>query len=172
MKGRGKGKARKGVKTAPCIFCGIVSGKAEAYRVSEDELSLAILDIDPLAPGHCLVIPKRHVSWWHEMTEEETESLFSMAGKLARRMMKTFRPDFVCMYARGRRIPHTHIFLVPTVKGDLLDRFFNALEGAQVFPHAIGPVRGKKALRKTVGLFRSEREKGRRIRNRMPLDGL
>jgi histidine triad (HIT) family protein len=51
-----------------CIFCDIIEGKTSSYRIYEDGLSLAILDINPLARGHCLVIPKRHVTWWHELS--------------------------------------------------------------------------------------------------------
>jgi histidine triad (HIT) family protein len=138
-----------------CIFCEIVAGKAEAYRIYEDELSLAILDINPFAQGHCLVISKRHVLWWHDLTEKETKSLFSVARIVARKMKKAFCPDFICMYARGRRIPHTHIFLVPTYSGDLLDRFFNALERAQESPAALAKMRGKKAMAETVKRFRA-----------------
>jgi histidine triad (HIT) family protein len=50
------------------------------------------------------------------------------------------------MYARGRRIPHTHIFLVPTFKGDVLDRFFNALELFQESPPALTALREGKAM--------------------------
>lgn len=84
-----------------CIFCRIVAGSAEAHRVYEDDLSLAIFDISPLAKGHCLVIPKRHVPWWHDLNEKETESLFTVARIVASRIMKAFKPDFVCMYAGG-----------------------------------------------------------------------
>jgi len=117
-----------------CVFCDIVEGRGEAYRIYEDDLSLGILDTNPFTPVHCLVISKRHVPWWHDLTEQETESLFSVARLIAQKIMKAFHPDFVCMYARGRRIPHTHIFLVPTFGGDLLDRFFNALERFQESP--------------------------------------
>lgn len=117
-----------------CVFCDIVEGKAKTYRIHEDEHSLGILDINPFGQGHCLVTSKRHVPWWHDLTEQETESLFSVARLIAQKIMKAFHPDFVCMYARGRRIPHTHIFLVPTFGGDLLDRFFNALERFQESP--------------------------------------
>ncbi|MCX8109209.1 MAG: HIT family protein [Verrucomicrobiae bacterium] len=116
---------------ASCVFCDIVTGKAPAYKIAENDLSMCILDINPFARGHCLVIPKRHVPWWHELTENEISSLFRLAGEVARKIQKEFKPDFVCMYARGKRVPHTHIFLVPTVSGDVLDRFFNALEGLQ-----------------------------------------
>ena len=155
MKERAKTKAKKRIKTAPCIFCRIVAGKEEAYRIYEDDLSLGILDINPFTRGHCLVLSKRHVPWWHDLTEAETKSLFSVSRIIARKLKKAFKPDFVCMYARGRRIPHTHIFLVPTVRGDLLDRFFNALERAQEFPNEIEPVKGKKALKKTTDLLKS-----------------
>jgi histidine triad (HIT) family protein len=120
-----------------CVFCDIVAGKAPSYKIAEDALSLCILDINPFTEGHCLVITKRHVVWWHEMTEEETASLYNLARRTASRMMETFKPDFVCQYARGRRIPHTHLFLIPSYSGDPLDRFFNALEGFQESPRRL-----------------------------------
>jgi len=105
-------------KQMNCIFCDIVAGRAVSHKIYEDELSLCILDINPFSRGHCLAIPKRHVPWWHELTEEENASLFRVAKVVAEKMMRSLEPDFVCMYARGRRIPHTHIFLVPTYKGE------------------------------------------------------
>lgn len=129
-----------------CIFCDIVKEKAPCYKIYEDDLSLAILDINPFSKGHCLVIPKRHVPWWHELSMEENASLFMVAKVVAEKMMKILTPDFVCMYARGRRIPHTHIFLVPTHSGDLLDRFFNALELFQESPPALATLRERSSM--------------------------
>jgi histidine triad (HIT) family protein len=129
-----------------CIFCDIVEGKAPCYKIHEDDLSFAILDISPFSKGHCLVLPKRHVPWWHELTETENTSLFSMAKKVAEQMMRVLSPDFVCMYARGRRIPHTHIFLVPTYSGDVLDKFFNALEVFQESPPELTALRDRSAM--------------------------
>jgi histidine triad (HIT) family protein len=134
------------VKESGCIFCKIVAGKADAYRIYEDELSLGILDINPFTQGHCLVISKRHFPWWHDLTEEETKSLFSVSRIIAQKIMKAFRPDFVCMYARGRRIPHTHIFLVPTFSGDLLDRFFNTLERFQESPAELARLKERQSM--------------------------
>ena len=140
-------------KTA-CIFCDIVEGKAPCYKVYEDNLSLAILDINPFSKGHCLVIPKRHVPWWHELTEEENASLFRVAKIVAEKIMKALDPDFVCMYARGRRIPHTHIFLVPTYSGDSLDRFFNALEAFQESPVELASLRERKPMEEVADLIK------------------
>lgn len=114
-----------------CVFCEIVEGRREAYKIYENEDSLVILDINPLAKGHCLAISKRHTQWWYELQESEVTSLFTAAKVASERLMKVIKPDFVCMYARGRRIPHVHIFLIPSFSGDLLDRFFNTLEAFQ-----------------------------------------
>jgi histidine triad (HIT) family protein len=103
----------------------------------EDELSMIILDINPYSEGHCLAITKRHVPWWHEMTEEETASLFTLAHRAANKLMSVVRPDFVCLYARGKRIPHTHVFLIPTREGDVLDRFYGAMEKFQESPREL-----------------------------------
>ncbi len=114
-----------------CIFCDIIEGKREARRIYENKDSLVILDVNPLAKGHCLAISKRHVQWWYELEEAEVSSLFNAAKVVSERMMRALQPDFVTLYARGRRIPHVHLFLIPTFSGDVIDRFFNTLEGFQ-----------------------------------------
>ncbi len=141
-------------KDKGCIFCEIVAGDLPCYRIYEDELSLAILDVNPFSKGHCLAVPKRHVPWWHELTPDENASLFRVAKVVAEKMMTALQPDFVCMYARGRRIPHTHIFLVPTYSGDVLDRFFNALELFQESPRELAALREGSSLEDVADLLR------------------
>ena len=140
--------------TARCVFCDIAAQKAPAYYIAEDDLSFAILDINPFTQGHCLVITKRHVTWWHEMTEAETASVFNLARMVAHRMMKVFQPDLILTYARGRRIPHAHIFLVPTHNGDLLDRFFNALEKFQESPPDLARLRERSSMEQAAQMLR------------------
>ena len=137
-----------------CIFCAIAAGEAPAYRVFENDLTYAILDINPFTRGHCLVIPKRHVPWWHELTEVETASLFNSARVVANRMMQVFKPELVTLYMRGRRIPHTHLFLVPTYSGDLLDRYFNALEKFQESPLELARLREPTAMAEAARLLK------------------
>ncbi len=136
-----------------CIFCDIVAGKAEAYKIYEDELSLCFLDIHPYAKGHCLVIPKRHVPWWHELTDEENAGLFAVAKIVANKIKEKFQPDFVFLWARGTRIPHTHIFLVPTYNGDGLDMFFNALENFQEAPQMLARLTDREQMEEAVRLL-------------------
>ncbi|MBN2079755.1 MAG: HIT family protein [Spirochaetes bacterium] len=139
-----------------CVFCDIVAGKKPAHVIMENELSMVILDIHPYSKGHCLAIPKRHVPWWHELTDEEISSLFILAKRASEKMMVAFKPDFVCMYARGRRIPHTHIFLIPTHGGDVLDRFFNAMERFQESPEELTRLKGEEMMRKAAEMLRKE----------------
>jgi histidine triad (HIT) family protein len=138
----------------PCAFCEIVAGRAAAHIVEEDELSMALLDINPFAEGHCLVVSKRHVPWWHELTDDETVSVFLMAKRVANRLSRSFSPEFVCMYARGRRIPHTHIFLVPTKHGDVLDGFFNAMERVQESARLLAALKTPDALKAAAAKIR------------------
>ena len=137
-----------------CAFCDIVAGKSPAHVVAENDLSMCILDIHPYTKGHCLVISKRHVLWWHELTDEENTSLFKLAKDMAGRMMEKFNPDFVFLYARGRRIPHTHLFLIPTYGGDVLDRFFNALENFQESPQMLAKLKEPDAMAEAAALLK------------------
>ena len=124
-----------------CVFCEIVRGKSPAHIVGENERALAILDIFPWAEGHTLILSKRHVPFWHQLTKAEAADVFSLAHRIGRRLSKAFDPEFVCLMARGRRIPHTHIFLVPTRPGDALDRQFNGMEKIQVGSQELTPLR-------------------------------
>lgn len=139
-----------------CVFCEIIAGQAPAHRIYENERALVILDIQPLARGHCLVLSKRHVEFWHELEPEESASLFAAAHLVAGRLTDTFEPDFVCLYARGRRIPHTHIFLLPSFGGDVLDRFFNALEGVQESPDHLAELKRPEALEDVARVLRDK----------------
>ena len=96
--------------------------------------------------------------WWHDLTEEEAAGVFALAHRVANRLKQTFDPDFVCLYARGRRIPHTHVFLVPAARGDVLDRHFNELEKMQETSEELAALRRKE----------SREEAARRIRRGPP----
>jgi histidine triad (HIT) family protein len=80
--------------------------------------------------------------------------VFDLARDVANRLRRAFQPEFVALYARGRRIPHTHIFLVPTVAGDLLDRFYNGLEKVQETSPELAVLREPSARRKAARRIR------------------
>ncbi|HET7830900.1 MAG TPA: histidine triad nucleotide-binding protein [Candidatus Limnocylindrales bacterium] len=71
-----------------CLFCRIVSGEIPATRLHEDDLAIAIRDINPQAPTHVLVLPRRHVASAAEVGDEDGEllgRLFTVAATLAER---------------------------------------------------------------------------------------
>jgi len=117
-----------------CIFCKIIEGEASARKLYEDEMSLCILDIAQVVseagnfiPGRCLVIPKRHVTWFYDLEDHEAAQLFVAAKVMARRIKRAFNPDFVTVFIRGQRVPHAHIILQPSGAGDPLDKLFASL---------------------------------------------
>lgn len=138
-----------------CIFCEIARGEAPALIVDENELAFALLDTQPLSEGHCLVVPRRHVPWWDGLPAVEADAVFRLAHATAGRIRRAFSPDCVTMYARGRRVPHTHIFLVPTFKDDPLDRVFNALEGFQEHAARLTALRGSAEMREACERLRN-----------------
>lgn len=67
-----------------CIFCKIVSGEIPATKVYEDDLFVAFNDIEPEAPVHVLLIPKKHISSIDDITEEDEAIVGHMLGKISR----------------------------------------------------------------------------------------
>jgi histidine triad (HIT) family protein len=116
-----------------CIFCRIVRGELPSRRVYEDEDVIGLLDIQPFSRGHVLVIPKKHVVWFHEMSEELTAKVFKAAKRISEKMKKAYDVEYIDLFARGMRIPHVHIFLIPTIKGEsnAFDMFVNMFSYVQ-----------------------------------------
>jgi histidine triad (HIT) family protein len=152
-------------RKASCVFCEIVAGRAPAHRIAENKRALAILDIYPYSPGHTLVLSKRHVPFWHDLAAGEAADVFALAHRVARRLKTVFEPEFVCLMARGRRIPHTHLFLVPTAPGDVLDRYFNGLEKVQEGSDELAPLREHASREKAARSLRA-RLPSRAVRRR------
>ena len=152
--------------SASCLFCEIVARRAPAHRVAENARALAILDIFPYSPGHTLVLSKRHVPFWHDLTAGEAADVFTLAHRVARKLKTAFDPEFVCLMARGRRIPHTHVFLVPTAPGDVLDRYFNGLEKVQEGSEELAPLREQASRENAARSLRASRPSKRAARRK------
>jgi histidine triad (HIT) family protein len=65
-----------------CIFCNIIAGKASASIVYEDDIVIALMDIQPVNTGHLMIIPKKHVAEMSEMDEDTGMHLFKIAMRL------------------------------------------------------------------------------------------
>jgi histidine triad (HIT) family protein len=101
-----------------CIFCKIISKKAGAVIVFEDEHSLAFLDIHPLNPGHTLVIPKKHYQSMVEMPPEEVGRVFVSVAKVMRGVRKAANADGINIgqsngRAASQEVFHMHVHVIP-----------------------------------------------------------
>ena len=95
------------------IFSRIVAGEIPSYKVAENEQFYAFLDINPLAKGHTLVIPKREVDYFFDLTDEEIGAMQIFAKKVATAIKKAFPCIKVGQAVLGLEVPHAHIHLVP-----------------------------------------------------------
>jgi histidine triad (HIT) family protein len=95
------------------IFSKIVKGEIPCYKVAEDDHHLAFLDINPLAKGHTLVIPKKETDYIFDIADEEFQALFLFARIVALSIDKNMQCERVGMAVVGLEVPHAHIHLVP-----------------------------------------------------------
>ena len=95
------------------IFTKIVNGEIPCYKVAEDELHLAFLDVMPIAKGHTLVIPKKEVDLIFDLDEEEYKNLWAFAQKVAKKLKAAVPCVRVGVAVVGLEVPHAHIHLVP-----------------------------------------------------------
>ena len=95
------------------IFTRIIEGEIPAYKVAEDENYFAFLDINPLAEGHTLVIPKRETDYIFDIEDEEYKGLFLFAKKVAGAMRKVIPCERIGIAVIGLEVRHAHIHLVP-----------------------------------------------------------
>lgn len=98
------------------IFSRIVAGEIPCYKVAENDKYFAFLDINPVAPGHTLVIPKHEVDYIFDLDDEEYEGLMQFAKKVAKALKATMPCKRIGVAVMGLEVPHTHIHLVPINK--------------------------------------------------------
>ena len=98
------------------IFSRIVAGEIPSYKIAEDERYYAFLDINPVAPGHTLVIPKHEVDYIFDLDDDEYAGLMAFAKRVAA-AIKTAMPCVkVGVTVLGMEVPHAHVHLVPLQK--------------------------------------------------------
>ena len=102
------------------IFSRIAAGEIPSWKVAEDAHYYAFLDINPLAEGHTLVIPKQEVDYIFDLDEETYAGLWQFAARVAKAVREAIPCKRVGVAVLGMEVPHTHIHLVPLqTEGDL-----------------------------------------------------
>lgn len=95
------------------VFSRIVSGEIPAYKIAENENFLAFLDVNPLAKGHTLVIPKAEIDYIFDLEDSDYLDLMAFAKKVAVALRKSVPCIRIGVAVIGLEVPHTHIHLIP-----------------------------------------------------------
>ncbi len=95
------------------IFSKIIAGEIPSYKCAENEHFYAFLDINPLAQGHTLVVPKHEVDYLFDLSDEELSQMVVFAKRVALAIQEAFPCRKVGMAVLGLEVNHAHIHLVP-----------------------------------------------------------
>ena len=106
-----------------CIFCKIIKGDIPSTTVYEDDDVKAILDVNPAARGHVIVLPKNHAENVFTLPDEDLSKAMIVAKKIATAMKDAFNCDGVNILqnngeAAGQTVFHLHIHVIPRFEGD------------------------------------------------------
>ena len=105
------------------VFCKIRDGQIPAMKIDEDEHTLTFMDVNPLSPGHCLVVTKRHVPNIFDASVEDLQAVVATARRVALAIHEGLKPDGLnLLQANGaaafQSVPHFHLHLVPRWAND------------------------------------------------------
>lgn len=109
----------------PSVFSLIIDGALPGEFVWRDERCVAFLSINPLRPGHTLVVPRDEVDHWIDLDAELAAHVMVVAQRIGRAQQDVFAPARVGLVVAGFEVPHTHVHVIPTRSMEDLD-FANA----------------------------------------------
>lgn len=95
------------------IFSRIAAGEIPSYKVAEDDRFFAFLDINPVAPGHVLVIPKKEESYIFNLDDDTYQGLTAFAKRVAKALEQAMPCKRIGVCVIGLEVPHAHIHLIP-----------------------------------------------------------
>ena len=94
------------------IFTRIINGELPGRFVWRDDRCVAFLSINPLRPGHTLVVPRAEVDHWIDLPSDENAHLMRIAHEIGRAQMAAFSPTRVALIIAGMEVPHVHLHVV------------------------------------------------------------
>ena len=117
-----------------CIFCKIVAGEVPSTKLFEDDVTLAFMDVNPAANGHCLIIPKAHYPTVYDIPADAIGRTAATASKIARAVNEALVPDGInLVQANGpgaaQSVLHFHFHVIPRIGGDRLIMNWDQMEG-------------------------------------------
>lgn len=97
----------------PTIFTRIIRGEIPSYKVAENSKFYAFLDINPLAKGHTLVVPKQETDYLFDLDDSTLSEMMIFAKKIAAKIKDVTKCKRVAVVVLGLEVPHAHIHLIP-----------------------------------------------------------
>lgn len=102
------------------LFSRIAAGEIPSYKIAEDDRFFAFLDINPVAPGHTLVIPKTEIDYIFDIDDDTLAAMTLFAKRVAKAIRAAIPCRKIGVTVIGLEVPHAHIHLVPMDKeGDM-----------------------------------------------------
>jgi histidine triad (HIT) family protein len=95
------------------IFTRIIDGELPAVFVWRDPTCVVFLSINPMHPGHALVVPRAEVDHWIDLDPDVAKHLFGVAQMIGRAQQRALSPRRIGMIIAGDEVPHTHLHVVP-----------------------------------------------------------
>ncbi len=95
------------------LFTKIIKGEIPCYKIAENELFFAFLDINPVSLGHTLIVPKNQTDYFFDMSSTEFSEILPFAKLIADKLKKATNCERVGMSVIGFEVPHAHLHLIP-----------------------------------------------------------
>jgi histidine triad (HIT) family protein len=105
----------------PSIFTKIINNELPAYRIFENDKIISFLTIEPIQPGHTLVVPKTEIDHWMDVPESEYQEVYNQAKKIAQAIKLVTGSTRVAQAVVGLEVPHFHLHLIPMWEPSDLD---------------------------------------------------
>lgn len=98
------------------IFTKIIAGEIPCHKVAETDDHIAFLDINPIAEGHTLVVPKKEIDYFFDLPDELMQSTMNLSKTIANAIDEALNPLRTGVIVQGLEVPHAHLHLVPLYK--------------------------------------------------------
>ena len=111
-------------RSEQCVFCAIVAGDNEASLVYADEVAVVFMDVNPVTPGHLLVVPRSHAVGLEDLDEDTSAHVWSLGHQMARALRRTsLRCEGINVFladgeAAFQEVFHFHLHVFPRFAGD------------------------------------------------------
>lgn len=146
------------METKECVFCKIAAGTEYSSKIYEDDRILAFMDIRPISPGECMVIPKEHIDHFYNVPDDLAQHIMLHTQKIARRLNELFNPVRVGYVIHGFGVPHAHLVIIPlNDRNDITSLKFLEVQNSEIkLNYELVPLTEYSELDRIAALLRND----------------